>query len=457
MKLKSVEKKENNQTELAILVERDAFEAACQKSYRKNVGRINVQGFRKGRAPRKLIEKLYGAEIFYEDAMNFCYGEAYEQAVKESGINPVDHPSLTDFDIKDGEFSFKALVTVKPEVTIKEYKGLEAEKTTPSVTAKEVNAELDRIRERNARLVTVDREAKNDDLLMFDFEGFVDGTPFPGGKAENYSLKLGSNMFIPGFEEQLIGKKAGDECEVSVTFPKDYQAPELAEKDATFKCTVHEVKESVKPELDDEFAKDVSEFDTLDAYKADLKEKMHTAAQSKAENEFQEKLMDQLLEGFEAEVPQVMFEHQLDHIVEDFGYRLSSQGITLDAYLKMNQMEMSSFRLLFDEQAKRQVKIQLALEKAAEMEHVEVSQQELDEEYGKLVEQSKMSMEQIKEYLPEDRIKEDLIMQKINKVIVDTAIVAVKEKKPKAKKTTKKETEDTENADEGENTTETAE
>ena len=345
MKLKSVEKKENNQTELVILVERDAFEAACQKSYRKNVGRINVQGFRKGKAPRKLIEKLYGAEIFYEDAMNFCYGEAYEQAVKESGIEPVDHPALTDFDIKDGEFSFKALVTVKPEVTIKQYKGLEAEKTTPSVTAKEVNTELDRIRERNARLVTVDREAKNDDVLMFDFEGFVDGKPFPGGKAENYSLKLGSNMFIPGFEEQLVGKKAGDECEVSVTFPKDYQAPELAGKDATFKCTVHEVKESIKPELDDEFAKDVSEFDTLDAYKADLKEKMHAAAQSKAENDFHEKLMDKLLEGFEADVPQVMYDHQLDHIVEDFEYRLSSQGITLDAYLKMNQMEMSSFRL----------------------------------------------------------------------------------------------------------------
>ena len=274
MKLTNVEKKEKNQVALSIVVAADVFEAACEKSYRKNVRNINIQGFRQGKAPRKIIEKLYGPEIFYDDAMNECIPDAYEAAVAEAGLKVVSQPSITEVDVKDGEFLFTAVVYVKPEVSVKDYKGIEAEKEEVAVSAEDVEAELARMQTRNARQVSVEREAKKGDVVNLDFEGFVDGVAFEGGKGEKFDLELGSGMFIPGFEEQLEGKNVGDECEVNVTFPEENNEKTLAGKPPVFKCKINEIKENQKPELDDEFAKDVSEFDTIAELKADIEKKM---------------------------------------------------------------------------------------------------------------------------------------------------------------------------------------
>ena len=431
MQLKGIEKKEKNQVELTISIDKEEFEKALERAYRKNVGKMTVPGFRKGKAPRKIIEKLYGEGVFFEDAVNMCYPQAYDSAVEESKIQPVDHPQIDVDEISPEGFTFKATVTVKPEVSIHDYKGLSLEKGRVSVTEKDVKEELNRMADRNARLVTVDREVKKDDTVMFDFEGFVDGTPFEGGKAENYSLRVGSGMFIPGFEDQMIGKKAEEPFDVNVTFPEDYQAKELASKPAVFKCLIHEVKETEKPTIDDEFAKDVSEFDTLDELKADLKAKIKENKEKAVETEFEENLIDRMLENFEADVPEVMVEAQIDRIVEDFGYRLSMQGLGLDTYLKMNDMSMESFRKLFREQADKQVKVRLALEKIAELENMEITEEELEEEFKSLAEQNNLDVERVKQLLPAESLKGDLLTQKAVDLIKSTA-------KKTAKKATKK-------------------
>ena len=302
MKLNNVEKKEKNQVVLSIAVEPEVFETACEKAYRKNVGSINIQGFRKGHAPRKIIEKLYGKEIFFEDAMNFCIPDAYEAAVKEAALDVVSQPQIGTVDVQDdGTFVFEAAVFVKPQVVVKDYKGLEAEKEDDTVTDEEVQGELDRLQQRNARLIPVEREAQNGDTANIDFEGFVDGVAFDGGKGEKFDLVLGSGTFIPGFEEQLVGKKAGEACEVNVTFPEEYQEKSLAGKPAVFKCTINEVKESQKPALDDELAKDVSEFDTLTELRDDIQKKLKERKETAAKNAFQEKLMDQVLLTMDAD------------------------------------------------------------------------------------------------------------------------------------------------------------
>ena len=431
MQLKGIEKKEKNQVELTISIDKEEFEKALERAYRKNVGKMTVPGFRKGKAPRKIIEKLYGEGVFFEDAVNMCYPQAYDSAVEESKIQPVDHPQIDVDEISPEGFTFKATVTVKPEVSIHDYKGLSVEKGRVSVTEKDVKEELNRMADRNARLVTVDREVKKDDTVMFDFEGFVDGTPFEGGKAENYSLRVGSGMFIPGFEDQMIGKKAEEPFDVNVTFPEDYQAKELASKPAVFKCLIHEVKETEKPTIDDEFAKDVSEFDTLDELKADLKAKIKENKEKAVETEFEENLIDRMLENFEADVPEVMVEAQIDRNVEDFGYRLSMQGLGLDTYLKMNDMSMESFRKLFREQADKQVKVRLALEKIAELENMEITEEELEEEFKSLAEQNNLDVERVKQLLPAESLKGDLLTQKAVDLIKSTA-------KKTAKKATKK-------------------
>ena len=431
MQLKGIEKKEKNQVELTISIDKEEFEKALERAYRKNVGKMTVPGFRKGKAPRKIIEKLYGEGVFFEDAVNMCYPQAYDSAVEESKIQPVDHPQIDVDEISPEGFTFKATVTVKPEVSIHDYKGLSVEKGRVSVTEKDVKEELNRMADRNARLVTVDREVKKDDTVMFDFEGFVDGTPFEGGKAENYSLRVGSGMFIPGFEDQMIGKKAEEPFDVNVTFPEDYQAKELASKPAVFKCLIHEVKETEKPTIDDEFAKDVSEFDTLDELKADLKAKIKENKEKAVETEFEENLIDRMLEKSEADVPEVMVEAQIDGIVEDFGYRLSMQGLGLDTYLKMNDMSMESFRKLFREQADKQVKVRLALEKIAELENMEITEEELEEEFKSLAEQNNLDVERVKQLLPAESLKGDLLTQKAVDLIKSTA-------KKTAKKATKK-------------------
>lgn len=438
MKLTNVEKKEENKVELSITVEKDEFEKAIQESYKKNVKNINIQGFRKGKAPRKMIEKLYGEGFFYEDAMDYSYPRAYEQAVMEAGIEPIAQPAITDLDIKDGEFMFKAVVQVKPELTVKEYKGLEVEKQTAEVTEEELNAELDRMAERNARQVSVDRAAQNGDIVIFDFEGFVDGKAFDGGKAENYNLTLGSGMFIPGFEDQVVGHKVEEDFDVNVTFPEEYQEASLQGKPAVFKCRIHEVKEIQKPALDDEFAKDVSEFDTLEEYKKDLKTKMQEAADSRAESAFEEALMDKLVENLEGDIPEIMYENQLDQIVNDFGYRMASQGIDFNTYLQMNGMETNSFRNLFRQQAERQVKVRMALEAVARAENLAPTEEDTEKEFAALAEQYNMPLEQVRQLLAPVAVKSDLGVQKAVEFVKANAKTtgAKKATKSTAKKTT---------------------
>lgn len=426
MKLTNVEKKEKNQVVLSITVEADVFEAACEKSYRKNAHSINIQGFRKGKAPRKIIEKLYGPEIFYDDAMNACIPDAYEAAVEEAGLKVVSQPSITDVDVKDGEFVFTAVVYVKPEVSVKDYKGIEAEKDETVVTAEEVEAELTRMQDRNARQVSVEREAKKGDIVNLDFEGFVDGVAFEGGKGEKFDLELGSGMFIPGFEEQLEGKKAGDECDVDVVFPETYQEKTLAGKPAVFKCRINEVKENQKPALDDEFAKDVSEFDTLADLKADIEKKQQESKTASADNAFQERVMDKVIENLEADIPEAMVETQLDRVAEDFSYRLAMQGMEFESYLKMTGMTKEQFRQVFKPQALRQVKIRLALEKIAELEGLEVTDEDLNAEFAKLAENNKMDVEKVKELLSAEDLRGDMLCQKANDFVIANAVAVAK-------------------------------
>lgn len=426
MKLTNVEKKEKNQVVLSITVEADVFEAACEKSYRKNAHSINIQGFRKGKAPRKIIEKLYGPEIFYDDAMNACIPDAYEAAVEEAGLKVVSQPSITDVDVKDGEFVFTAVVYVKPEVSVKDYKGIEAEKDEAVVTAEEVEAELTRMQDRNARQVSVEREAKKGDIVNLDFEGFVDGVAFEGGKGEKFDLELGSGMFIPGFEEQLEGKKAGDECDVDVVFPETYQEKTLAGKPAVFKCRINEVKENQKPAMDDEFAKDVSEFDTLADLKADIEKKQQESKTASADNAFQERVMDKVIENLEADIPEAMVETQLDRVAEDFSYRLAMQGMEFESYLKMTSMTKEQFRQVFKPQALRQVKIRLALEKIAELEGLEVTDEDLNAEFAKLAENNKMDVEKVKELLSAEDLKGDMLCQKANDFVIANAVAVAK-------------------------------
>ena len=429
MKLTNVEKKEKNQVALSIVVAADVFEAACEKSYRKNVRNINIQGFRQGKAPRKIIEKLYGPEIFYDDAMNECIPDAYEAAVAEAGLKVVSQPSITEVDEKDGEFLFTAVVYVKPEVSVKDYKGIEAEKEEVAVSAEDVEAELARMQTRNARQVSVEREAKKGDVVNLDFEGFVDGVAFEGGKGEKFDLELGSGMFIPGFEEQLEGKNVGEECDVNVTFPEEYNEKSLAGMPAVFKCKINEIKENQKPELDDEFAKDVSEFDTIAELKADIEKKMVESKQSSADTAFQERVMDKVIENMEAEIPDAMVETQLDRVAEDFSYRLAMQGMEFESYLKMTGMTMEQFRSVFAPQALRQVKIRLTLEKIAELEGMDITEEDLNAEFDKLADNNKMDIAKVKELLAAEDLKADMLCQKANDFVIANAKAVAKAEK----------------------------
>ena len=433
MKLTNVEKKEKNQVALSIVVAADVFEAACEKAYRKNVRNINIQGFRQGKAPRKIIEKLYGPEIFYDDAMNECIPDAYEAAVAEAGLKVVSQPSITEVDVKDGEFLFTAVVFVKPEVTLKDYKGIEAEMEEVSVSAEEVEAELTRMQNRNARQVSVERAAQKGDVVNMDFEGFVDGVAFEGGKGEKFDLELGSGMFIPGFEEQLEGKNVGEECDVTVTFPEEYAEKSLAGKPAVFKCKINEIKENQKPELDDEFAKDVSEFDTIAELKADIEKKQLETKTASADSAFQERVMDKIIENLEADIPEAMVETQLDRIADDFSYRLAMQGMEFESYLKMTGMDMNQFRSVFAPQALRQVKIRLALEKIAELEGMDITDEDLTAEFDKLAENNKMDIAKVKELLAAEDLKMDMLCQKAHDFILEnTKAVPMKKAEEKA-------------------------
>lgn len=411
MNIKSNEKKENSTFELVIEVGAAEFQAAVDKVYNRQKSRINIPGFRKGKAPRKMVEKMYGAEIFFEDAISLAYPDAYEAALKETGIEPVAYPQLEVLEVSASGFTFKATITVKPEATIKDYKDLPVAKPEVKVSAADVKAELKPYIDRASRLVSVDRKAKKGDTAVIDFEGFRDGVPFQGGKGENFSLELGSGSFVPGFEDQVIGMKAGDEKNLDITFPENY-TPELAGAQVVFKVKVHEVKEKQEPEVDDEFAKDVSEFDTLDEFKKDLGEKLKVRRQEQADRDFENAVIDALIEKLECDVPQAMIDYRADKMLEDYANRIQSQGIGFENYLQMMGMSMDDMRAQSKTSADRAVRSDLALEAVAAAEGIEVSASDVEEEISKLAERYAMEADKVRGIIKEEDLRRDLSIRK---------------------------------------------
>ncbi len=438
MELKNTEKQEHSVVALTIEITKAEFEAAKDKAFKKTGKNITVPGFRKGHAPRKMIEKLYGEGVFFEEAFNIIYPDAMEMAVEKAGIKPVGRADVDLGDpAEEGGLTIIAKVPVEPEVELGEYKGIEVEKETVKVLQADVKAELNRMAQRNARTETVERKAKKNDTVDIDFEGFVDGVAFEGGKAEHHELTLGSGAFIPGFEDQLIGCKAGDEKDVVVTFPEEYHAKELAGKEATFKCKVHKVEETILPEIDDEFAKDVSDTcETLDDLKKEITERLKAERQEAADTAFEEKVLDAVIDGMKADIPAAMIDAQVDTIVQDFGYRLQMQGMGLEQYLKMTGTEMGAFRAMFQGQAERQVKTRLALQKVVELEGITVSDKELEEEYAKMAEQYKMEVEKVKAIVSKEALEGDLKISNALEFIKKNAKVKKATKKKAAEETT---------------------
>ncbi|MCR4925478.1 MAG: trigger factor [Clostridiales bacterium] len=416
MSLKSSNKveNENNVYEVEVSVDAETFNDAVTKVYNKQKKNITVHGFRKGKAPRSVIEKLYGEGVFYDDAIEMVFPDALKAAVDEAGLDMV---ATEDAEVtscgKDG-LEIKVKVVVKPEVTISEYKGIKAKKESAEVTDEDINAEIDKLRERNARMVGVeDRAVKDGDFAVIDFEGFVDGVAFEGGKGENFNLGIGSGQFIPGFEEQIIGHNIGEEFDINVTFPENYN-PKMAGKDATFKIKIKEIKAKELPEVDDEFVKDVSEFSTLDELKEDIKKHLADSKAHKVEEEFENSIVDKIVENMSADIPNAMIEMRIDENIKDFDYRLHAQGLGLDKYLQYTGMEMGAFRESFKEQAEKQVKTRLALEKIVELENITVDDATVEEEYKKLADSYNMDVENVKKALPVEMFTQDL---KVNKAI----------------------------------------
>lgn len=446
MSLKSSNKVDTNVWELEVSVDGDTFKDAVTKAYLKQRKNITIPGFRKGKAPRAFIEKYYGEGVFYEDALEAIYPDAVASAIEEAKLDPVDTPyDLEIPEMGNDGVTMKFKVTVKPEVELGEYKGLKATKKSTKVTADEVKAELARMQEQNSTVSDVDdRAVKKNDIVVIDFEGFVDGKAFEGGKAEKYELTIGSNQFIPGFEDQIIGHKIGDEFDVNVKFPEDYQA-DLASKDAVFKIKLHGIKVKDVPALDDEFAKDVSEFDTLDELKKDIKKQLEKRKNDDAENELHNTLLEEVAKGIKAEIPEAMIEKTIDDDVNEYSYRLQSQGLKLETYLKYTGMDMKGFREGFKERAETQVRLNLALEKIIEKEKIEVTEEDIEAEYKKYADAYNMDIDTIKKAVSAESLKPELASRKAIDLIVDSAVVTEEkaakktaEKKPATKKTTAK-------------------
>ncbi len=424
MALKSSNKIDTNTYEIEVTVTPEVFADACKSAYMKQRKSIQIPGFRKGKATQGMIEKVYGEGAFYEDALEIVYPQAVTDAISEAGLRTVDQPYDLEVPVmsKAEGVEMKMKVTVYPEVKLGEYKGLKAKMLPVEATDEDVDKELENMRDRNSRLVTVDdREAQMGDTVELDFEGFVDGTAFDGGKGENYPLELGSGSFIPGFEEQVAGHKTEEEFDVNVTFPEEYAA-ELAGKDAVFKCKIHEIKMKEMPELDDEFAKDVSEFDTLDELKADIKKQISEKKESEAKTDFENQLMEQVVENMECEIPECMFEHRTDDMIQDYSYRLKMQGIDLDTYLSYLGQDKDAFKASFRTGAENQVKTSIALEAIVEAENIEATDEDIEEEIKKLAEQYQMEAEQIKNAVPQDQIASDIKTRKALDLVVDSAV-----------------------------------
>ena len=441
MNVKSVEKQEKSAVELVIEIGGEEFEAAVQKAYLKQRSKINVPGFRKGKAPRKIIEGMFGSGVFYEDAINELYPKAYAEAVEQEKLDVVSWPNVEVLEAGKDGLTFKATVTVRPEVKLGEYKGLTAEKEEVKITDEDIDNELKPYINRASRMVTVEREAQNGDTVVIDFEGFKDGVPFDGGKAEGHSLELGSGAFIPGFEDQLVGTKAGDEKDVNVTFPEDYHAEDLAGAPVVFKVKVHEVKEKQLPTVDDEFAKDVSEFDTLEAFKKDLADKLTERREAQAKRAFEAAIMEQVMDNMEVEIPDAMVAYETDQMVEDMARRIQAQGIPFEQYMAMTGMTIDIVRSQAAAAAMERVRRDLALGAVVAAENIEISDEDLEAEYKRLADEYHMELDQVKAAAPAEDVKKGLAIQKAEQVIYDSAKVG---KAPAKKKTTKKKAEEAE-------------
>lgn len=446
MSLVSANKTETNTYSVEISVSAEDFKAAIQKAYLKQRKSISIPGFRKGKAPLHMIEKLYGKEVFYEDALDIVFPETVQAAYDEAGIIPVDQPK--DFDVKTMSAEEGVVmtfnVTVKPEITLKAYKGLTAEKTEAKVTKEEVDHEIEHMLDRGSRIVDVDdRPVKDGDITVIDFEGFVDGVPFEGGKAEKYSLTIGSGSFIPGFEDQIIGHSIGDEFDVNVTFPAEY-APELASKDAVFKIKLHEIQVKELPELDDEFAKDMGEYETVDELKKGVEEDILKRKQDSAQHAFEDAVIEALCENVEGEIPECMFDNKAKENVDSFAQRIAQQGIDLDTYLMYMGMDKAAFEGQMRERAVNDVKLELAIEKIVELEGVKASDEAIAEEYTKMADMYQLDVEKIKSLVPEATVAAELARQDAIKLVLDSA----KAKKPAAKRATKKKEAPAEEAEE---------
>lgn len=427
MSLKKTEKIETNLYELEITIDKDVFDAAVDKVYHKSVKNINVPGFRKGKAPKSIVEKMYGKGVFYEDAINDLIPAAYSEALKESELKAVSQPEFDVDTIDENGVVLKAKVYVKPDVEIEGYLGIEAAKTVIETTDAEVDDEINKVRERNSRMIDIeDRAAQDGDTVDIDFDGYVDNVPFEGGKAEHHTLKLGSGQFIPGFEEQIVGKNIGDEFDVNVTFPKEYHAENLAGAPAVFKVKLHGIKFNELPELDDEFAKDVSEFDTFDEYKADIKAKITDRHTKNSDAEVEEQLIDSLIEKLQGEIPEAMYENETENFVRDYDSRLRMQGLDLATYFKYTGLDLDSLREQMRPQAERQVKTRLALEKIAALENIVVSDEEIEEEYTRLAEAYGMEADRVKEMIDSSALSDDICVKKAVDLVKEKAVITEK-------------------------------
>lgn len=424
MSLKLSTKKEDANTyEVEVEVDGETFKKAIEKAFRAQVKKIAVPGFRKGKAPRAIIEKMYGEDIFYEDAMQDCYPDALEDASKEAGIKIVSVKSLEATYVSREGFTFKAVVVVEPEVEIKDYKGIEIEKISTEVTEEMIDDEIESVRERNSRMVTVDdRAAELGDTVVIDFEGFADGEAFEGGKAENYNLELGSGNFIPGFEEQLVGHNTDEEFTIDVKFPEEYQNEGLKGKDAQFKIKLHEIKKKELPEVDDEFVKDVSEKDTVAEYREELKEQIAHRLEHQAEHDFEDKLTAAILDKVEGEIPEEMYDNEVNNMLREMDMRLRSQGMDLETYMKYTGMELASVKEMYKAEAEKRVKMRLALEKIAKLENITPSQEDIDAEYEKMAKSYNMTADQVKDVIPAESITEDLAVQQAMELVKKEAI-----------------------------------
>ena len=429
----TVENMENSMAKLTITVSAEDFEKAMVQSYNKNKKRISIQGFRKGKAPRKMIEKMYGPEIFYEDAANFAIPDAYESAAKECGLDIVSRPEIDVDEIGVGkEFIFTATVAVKPEVTLGEYKGIEVEKREVKVVAADVNAELERVQEQNSRTITVqDRGIKADDTAVIDFEGFVDGEPFQGGKGEDYPLVIGSHSFIDNFEDQLIGKKTGDELDVNVTFPQEYHEESLKGKPALFKVTIKEIKEKELPALDDEFASEVSEFETLKDYKASIKKNLTEKKKEEAKRAKESEVVDKAVDNATMDLPEPMVEEQMRQMVNEFAGRIQGQGLSFEQYMQMTGMTPENLMSQMRPDAERRIRTRLTLEAVVKAEDIKASEQDLEKEIENMASMYNMDVEKVKEMVSDEQKEQmllDLAVQKAVEFLVDQAVEVAAEK-----------------------------